>query len=122
MKRIIVAIVLVLLIISVNAQKSYLGINLGTSIPGTDMSGNDELLNKGFAVRGFSIEFDGVYFPGSVIGVGAMLGFGSYYTQQDAYFDNIGDYINGKRNGVWAFYKCIWLLGSRRYEVITKKS
>ena len=93
MKKTLLFIVSVLFLLNINAQESYIGINLGMSIPGSDFSGREELFDHGYAVSGFSIEFDGIYFPGSIFGVGGMLGFGSYYTQQDPYFDDIRSYL-----------------------------
>lgn len=94
MKRIILIIFTLLMISSVSAQNSYIGINLGRSIPEGDMGGNEDLFNDGYAVSGFSIQFDGIYFPGSVFGIGGILGFGSYYTQTDPYFISMSAYIN----------------------------
>lgn len=93
MKRILFLLASFAILFSVDAQNSYLGINLGMSIPGSDFAGSESLFDHGYAVSGFSIEFDGVYFPGSVFGIGGMMGFGSYYTLQDSYFDNVRNYI-----------------------------
>lgn len=94
MKRILIILFTLSVMSSINGQNSYLGINLGLSIPGTEFAGSQDLFSDGFAVSGFSIEFDGIYFPGSVFGFGAMMGFGSYYTLQDKYFDRLVSYLD----------------------------
>lgn len=93
MKRIFLLIFTLCFLASINGQTSYIGINLGLSIPGTDFVGSQDLFSDGYAVSGFSIEFDGIYFPGSVLGIGGMMGFGSYYTLQDNYFNGLSTYL-----------------------------
>ncbi len=93
MKRTLLIILALSTLLSVSGQNSYIGINLGLSIPGTEFAGSENLFSDGFAVSGFSIEFDGIYFPGSIIGIGGMMGFGSYYTLQDQYYNNAVDYL-----------------------------
>jgi len=94
MKRTLLLLFFLIILASAGAQNSYIGINLGISVPGTELAGTDDLFNNGYAVSGFSIEFDGIYFPGSIFGIGGMLGFGSYYTQQDPFFDNAKEYLD----------------------------
>lgn len=93
MKRTLLIIFALFTLASIQGQKSYLGINLGLSLPGTEFAGNEDLFSDGYAVSGFSIEFDGIYFPGSFFGIGGIIGFGSYYTLQDQYYNSARDYL-----------------------------
>ena len=94
MKRIFLLIFTICTLTSINGQTSYIGINLGLSIPGAEFEGSQDLFSDGFAVSGFSVEFDGIYFPGSILGFGGMMGFGSYYTLQDKYFEGLSTYLD----------------------------
>lgn len=94
MKRIFLFFFTLCTLASISGQTSYIGINLGLSFPQTDFASSQDLFSNGYAVSGFSIEFDGIYFPGSVLGFGGMMGFGSYYTLQDKYFDGLSTYLD----------------------------
>lgn len=93
MKRTLLIVLVLFALSTVNGQNSYIGINLGLSMPGTEFAGSQDLFSDGFAVSGFSIEFDGIYFPGSIFGIGGIIGFGSYYTLQDQYYNSARDYL-----------------------------
>lgn len=93
MKRTLLILLVLFTLLTVNGQNSYIGINLGLSMPGTELAGSQDLFSDGFAVSGFSIEFDGIYFPGSIFGIGGIMGFGSYYTLQDQYYNKVRDYL-----------------------------
>lgn len=78
-----------LLPLSALAQDSYLSIGLGAALPRGEFAATENITGSGYAFSGFAIEIDGTYFPGSVFGIAGMLGFGSFYTDQDAYLDNL---------------------------------
>ena len=94
MKRYLISPFILLLVINLAAQDSYFGINLGTSIPRNDFSASSSISTSGFAQNGFSIQFDGMFFPGSILGVGGLIGFGSIYPDGDGYLTSFMDYIS----------------------------
>lgn len=81
--------ILLLLPVAVIAQDSYLSIGLGAALPKGEFSSTENITGSGYAFSGFAIEIDGTYFPGSIFGISGMLGFGSFYTDQDEYIDNL---------------------------------
>lgn len=85
---------LVLSGLSAMAQESYLSIGLGAALPQSDFGTDNTLMKSGYAMSGFAIELEGTYFPGSIVGVSGMMGFGSFYTLQNEYYMNLTDYIN----------------------------
>lgn len=82
--------------LSALAQDSYLSIGLGTAIPKSDFGNNTGMLGSGYALSGFAIELDGTFFPGSVLGVSGMMSFGSFYTDQTVYYNELTDYVYGR--------------------------
>ena len=74
------------------SQKSYLGFNLGSSISKGDFAGTEYLFTDGYALPGFTVQFDGMYYPISFVGVGGIIGFGSLYGDRDNYLQNLIDY------------------------------
>lgn len=92
MKRIIVLLIVSLFVITLSAQNNYLGFNLGTSISKSDFAATENLFSDGYALPGFTIQFDAMYFPIPVVGIGGMLGFGSLYGDRDLYLDGILNY------------------------------
>lgn len=95
MKRIIIILFSILLVCSfkLEAQSSYLGFSLGTSIPRSDFSSTEDLFNSGYAIPGFTVNFEGFYFPLPVIGIGGALAFGSLYADSDIYLDDLIEYV-----------------------------
>lgn len=81
--------ILLFLPVAVLAQDSYLSIGLGSAMPQGEFKSTENITGSGYAFSGFAIEIDGTYFPGSIFGISGMLGFGSFYTDQDAYIDNL---------------------------------
>ncbi len=94
MKKIIILMILFSLSAGMWAQNNYFGINLGTSIPKNELSESGNIFTNGYALSGFSIQFDGVYFPVSIVGAGAMLGFGSLYMDNNSYLDGFVSYLD----------------------------
>jgi len=94
MKKNILVLVSILFIIvnSTRAQESYIGFSLGTSIPRGDFATAEQLFNNGYAIPGFTVCFEGYYFPFRMIGIGGVLGFGSLYAESDDYLDHLLDY------------------------------
>lgn len=93
MKKIFVVIMALFLVADMFAQDSYIGINLGSSFPQGDFADTTNIFSNGFALTGFSIQFDGVYYPIRVLGFGGALGFGSHYTDYDRSLSALKDYI-----------------------------
>ncbi|MDT8401494.1 MAG: hypothetical protein RQ743_07360 [Bacteroidales bacterium] len=94
MKRNIGILVIVLFMVSnyARAQESYIGFSLGTSIPRGDFAAGEQLFNDGYAIPGFTVSFEGYYFPLRFIGIGGVLGFGSLYAESDDYLDDLIGY------------------------------
>ncbi len=78
--------------ITLEAQSSYLGFSLGASIPRDDFSSTEDLFNSGYAIPGFTVSFEGFYFPLPVIGIGGSLAFGSLYADSDIYLEDLIEY------------------------------
>jgi len=74
------------------AQSSYLGFSIGASIPMNDFSSTENLFNSGYAIPGFTVSFEGFYFPLPVIGIGGTLAFGSLYADSDNYLEDLIEY------------------------------
>ncbi len=94
MKRTIIILLSILLVCSFKseAQRSYLGFSLGTSIPRGVFSSSEDLFNNGYAIPGFTVNFEGFYYPLPVIGIGGILGFGSLYANSDVYLEDLIEY------------------------------
>jgi len=93
MKKIIYILLFVLTSVSVLAQDSYLSIGLGAALPQSDFATDNTLMESGYALSGFAIEIDGTFFPGSVFGISGMMGFGSFYTKQNEFYNNLTSYV-----------------------------
>lgn len=91
MKKNILIIFTFLLILGIKAeaQQSYLGFNLGTSIPRGDFAASEHLFNNGYAIPGFTVCFEGFYYPLPVLGIGGVLAFGSLYADRDNYLEDL---------------------------------
>ena len=61
------------------AQKSFMSLTMGSSIPVGSFSDTADIYSDGFAGSNFVINFDGTYFFMPVIGVGGTFSFGSSY-------------------------------------------
>ncbi|MEA1887246.1 MAG: hypothetical protein U9N72_08565 [Bacteroidota bacterium] len=94
MKRIIIVLLSFLFLCSFQsmAQESYLGFRLGTSVPKGDFTADKNLFNNGYAIPGFTVSFEGFYYPLPVIGVGGVLGFGSLFAERDVYLEDLIEY------------------------------
>ncbi len=79
---------------NLTAQSSYLGFSLGASIPKGPFVQSEDLFSNGYAIPGFTICFEGFYYPFSILGFGGTLGFGSLYADQDVYLDHLVEYLN----------------------------
>lgn len=93
MKKIFVIVITLFFVSSLFAQESYIGINLGSSLPQGDFADTTAIFSNGFALSGFSIQFDGVYYSMRVLGFGGLLGFGSLYTDYDLSLNKLKKYI-----------------------------
>lgn len=76
----------------VTAQDSYIGFSLGTSMPKGDFASSEEMFADGYAIPGFTVQFEGFYYPVSIIGIGGVLDFGSLYANRDVYLEQLLDY------------------------------
>ena len=94
MKRTAVLLFSILLVCSVKleAQRSYIGFSLGAGIPRDEFSSTEDLFNSGYAIPGFTVSFEGFYFPLPVIGIGGTLAFGSLYADSDIYLEDLIEY------------------------------
>lgn len=61
------------------AQKSFMSLTMGSSIPVGSFSDTADIYSDGFAGSNFVINFDGTYFFMPVVGVGGTFSFGSSY-------------------------------------------
>ncbi|MCF8222448.1 MAG: hypothetical protein K9J25_04820 [Bacteroidales bacterium] len=93
MKKFLIVIILALVTVSAKSQDSYIGFSLGTSIPQGKFAQNVDIFNDGYAIPGFTVSFEGFYYPISLVGVGGTLGFGSVYAERDVYLGHLLDYI-----------------------------
>ncbi|MCD4769314.1 MAG: hypothetical protein K8R35_04025 [Bacteroidales bacterium] len=98
MKKIFILGIVLFYTFALSAQDSYIGINLGSSLPQGDFADTTDLFSNGFTLPGFSIQFDGIYYPMQVLGFGGMLGFGSLYTDYDRSLANLKEYIENHPN------------------------
>lgn len=94
MKKIIIISLLLYLgvIFNAAAQSSYIGFSLGTSIPGASFASGEDLFSDGYAISGFTVDFEGYYYPVRIVGVGGRIGFSSLYAGRDAYLEQLLDY------------------------------
>ncbi len=93
MKKFSIIIIFVLGTVNAKAQDSYIGFSLGTSIPQGEFAQNVDIFSDGYAIPGFTVSFEGFYYPISLVGVGGTLGFGSVYAERDVYLGHLLDYI-----------------------------
>lgn len=93
MKKLSILVIICFLFLEISGQENYFGINLGASIPKDQLAASTDIFSNGYAMSGFSIQFDGIYFPMSLVGVGGMLGFGSLYMDNSTYLDGFVDYL-----------------------------
>jgi hypothetical protein len=91
-KAIIIFVSILFLTINTRAQESYLGFSLGTSIPRGDFAAAEDLFIDGYAIPGFTVNFEGYYFPLRFLGIGGVLGFGSLYAENENYLDHLLEY------------------------------
>ena len=75
------------------AQKSFMSLTMGSSIPVGSFSDTADIYSDGFAGSNFVINFDGTYFFMPVIGVGGTFSFGSSYgggeSLENAMYDDV---------------------------------
>jgi len=75
------------------AQKSFMSLTMGSSIPVGSFSETVDIYSDGFAGSNFVINFDGAYFFMPVVGVGGTFSFGSSYgggeSLENALYDDI---------------------------------
>ena len=77
------------------AQKSFMSLTMGSSMPVGSFSEMEDIYSDGFAGSNFVINFDGAYFFMPVVGVGGTFSFGSSYgggeSLENALYDDIID-------------------------------
>ena len=75
------------------AQKSFMSLTMGSSIPVGSFSESEDIYSDGFAGSNFVINFDGTYFFMPVVGVGGTFSFGSSYgggeSLENALYDDV---------------------------------
>ena len=75
------------------AQKNFMSLTMGSSIPVGSFSESEDIYSDGFAGSNFVINFDGTYFFMPVIGVGGTFSFGSSYgggeSLENALYDDV---------------------------------
>jgi len=75
------------------AQKSFMSLTMGSSIPVGSFSETEDIYSDGFAGSNFVINFDGAYFFMPVVGMGGTFSFGSSYgggeSLENALYDDI---------------------------------
>jgi len=94
MKKILLITLLISFISVLNGQETFIGISLGRGVPLNDFASTSTLETSGYALPGFTIGFEGVWFPVPYAGIGANIGFGSLYTEGESYQDNFISYID----------------------------
>jgi len=94
MKRILLITVMIIFVGVLNGQDTYIGVSLGRAVPLNDFASTTTLLSHGYALPGFTIGFDGAWFPVPYAGLGANIGFGSLYTEGESYQDNFITYLD----------------------------
>ncbi|MCK4699771.1 MAG: hypothetical protein KAT38_05540 [Bacteroidales bacterium] len=77
------------------AQKSFMSLTMGSSMPVGSFSEMEDIYSDGFAGSNFVINFDGAYFFMPVVGLGGTFSFGSSYgggeSLENALYDDIID-------------------------------
>lgn len=91
-KAIIIPVCILFLAFNARAQESYLGFSLGTSLPRGDFASAESLFGDAYAIPGFTVNFEGYYFPIQFLGIGGALGFGSLYAENENYLDHLLEY------------------------------
>ena len=75
------------------AQKSFMSLTMGSSVPVGSFSETEDIYSDGFAGSNFVINFDGAYFFMPVVGLGGTFSFGSSYgggeSLENALYDDI---------------------------------
>ncbi len=75
------------------AQKSFMSLTMGSSMPVGSFSETEDIYSDGFAGSNFVINFDGAYFFMPVVGVGGTFSFGSSYgggaSLENALYDDV---------------------------------
>ena len=75
------------------AQKSFMSLTMGSSVPVGSFSDTVDIYSDGFAGSNFVINFDGAYFFMPVVGIGGTFSFGSSYgggkSLENALYDDV---------------------------------
>ena len=82
-----------LITIACYAQKSFMSLTMGKSVPVGSFSDTVDIYSDGFAGSNFVINFDGAYFFMPVVGIGGTFSFGSSYgggkSLENALYDDV---------------------------------
>jgi len=75
------------------AQKSFMSLTMGSSVPVGSFSETEDIYSDGFAGSNFVLNFDGAFFFMPVVGVGGTFSFGSSYgggeSLENALYDDV---------------------------------
>jgi opacity protein-like surface antigen len=92
-KAIILSALILLFPVLIFGQQNFASISFGTSIPLNDYAKAEDLSKNGYAKPGAAIKFDAAYFPGSYLGIGGSIGFGSNSAQKDSLMQDMIDHV-----------------------------
>jgi len=74
-----------------SAQLNYFSLSMGTTLPTQDFAGTTDASTTGYAESGFTMSFDGNYFPFDLFGINGTANFGMNFTDdvelQNDWFD-----------------------------------
>ena len=75
------------------AQKNFMSLTMGSSVPVGSFSESEDIYSDGFAGSNFVVNFDGAYFFIPVVGMGGTFSFGSSYgggeSLENAMYDDV---------------------------------
>lgn len=93
MKKPVIAIAMLGCTLLLSAQDNYFSLNMGMALPFGNMGLTEDVSTDGYALNGFSLNFDGAYFPWANLGIGGMLSFTSNYGETEKYQDGMDVYL-----------------------------
>ena len=121
---------LVLITTACYAQKSFMSLTMGSSIPVGSFSESEDIYSDGFAGSNFVINFDGAYFFMPVVGVGGTFSFGSSYSGgeslENAMYNDIINHDGGVKPHElfyihWVLEQCGWKYGLNGKNLMNKE-
>ena len=94
-KTFLIAIIALSFNLTTNAQRNYLGLSFGGSIPSEEFAKKDLLQDGGFAQNGFVIEFAGAYIFDYYFGIAGTATFSNNEPDRAAYAEQIQELFPG---------------------------